>query len=96
MIDQIDQRPIASTLDNWPSLAEVKLALKKMKNNKAPGLSGVTDMLKTLPEEGHALLTSFVQQFWENHDCNFDQWHLTKLSLLFKGKGNMYDPNNWR
>ena len=48
VIDQIDQRSNASTLDNLPSLAEVTLALKKVKNNKAPRLSGVTiDMLKT-------------------------------------------------
>ena len=79
------------------TLAEIKLALKKMKNNKAPGISGVTTyILKNIPEEGHTLLTLFVQQFWEGN-CNFNQWHKTKLSMLYyKGKGNTHDPNNWR
>jgi len=51
-------------------------------------------MLKNLPDEGIMLLTSFIQQFWDD-DCNFEQWHKTKLSMLYKGKGNMQDPNNW-
>ena len=68
-----------------------------MKNNKAPGLSGVTtDMLKNLPEEGIALLTAHIQEFWENEECNYGTWHKTKLTLLYKGKGNHHDPNNWR
>ena len=97
IIDEILQRPTANHLDNAPSVIEVKAAVKKMKNNKSPGISGATtDMFKNLPEEGYDLLTSFIQQFWENNECDFNQWHLTKLTMLYKGKGNTHDPNNWR
>ena len=41
------------------------------------------------------LLTSFIQQFWDDNDCDFELWHKTKLRMLYKGKGNMQDPNNW-
>ena len=59
--------PIISTLDNTPTADEIRGAIKKMKNNKAPGLSRVTmDMLKNLPEEGIALLTAHIQEFWED------------------------------
>ena len=60
-----------------------------MNNNKAPGLSGITTgMLKTLPEEGITLLTTHIQEFWKNEECDYDNWHKTKLPLLYKGKGN--------
>ena len=46
VIDDLTQLPIISTLDNTPTADEIRGAIKKMKNNKAPGLSGVTtDML---------------------------------------------------
>jgi len=68
-----------------------------MKNNKAPGLPGVTtDMLKNLPEEGITLLTAHIQEFWENKECAYDTWHKPKLTLLYKGTGNHHDQNNWR
>jgi len=55
----------------------------------------MSDMLKNLPE-GIALLSAHIQEFWENKECNYDTWHKTKLTLLYKGKGNHQDPNNWR
>jgi len=97
IINEILQRPIANNLNFAPTIKEVKFALKKMKNNKAPGISGITmNMLKNLPEESYTILTSFIQQFWDDNNCNFDQWHKSKLALLYKGKGNHHDPNNWR
>ena len=45
-------------------------------------------MLKNLPEEGDALLTLFIQQFWEDNDCDFVQWHKTKVLIINKKKGN--------
>jgi len=61
VIDDLIQHPIISTLNNTPTADEVHGTIKKIKNNKAPGLSGVmTDMLKNLPEEGIALLTVHI------------------------------------
>ena len=53
-------------------------------------------MLKKLPEKGIALLTTHIWEFWENEDCNYDTWHKTKLTLLYKSKGNHHDSNSWR
>ena len=76
---------------------EIQNAIMKMKNNKSPGFSGVTtDMLKCLPEEGICLLDSLIQNFWTNHECDYNSWHLSKLTMLYKGKEAMQDPNNWR
>ena len=72
VIDELKQHPIASALNKTSTANEIWSTIKKMKNNKAPGLSGVmTDMLKNLPEEGIALLTAHIQEFWENEECNY-------------------------
>jgi len=64
-----------------------------MKNNKLPGTSGVmTDMMNNLPFE---FLTYIIQAFWKNKEVDFDSWHITKLSNLYKGMGDQQDPNNW-
>ena len=42
------------------------------------------------------ILTAHIQELWEDEECNYDTWHKTKLTLLYKGKGNHHDPNNWR
>jgi len=96
IVEEIKQRPIAFNLECAPMNEEVRNAHKTMKNNTAPGLMGITtDMLKNLPDKGIMLLTSFIQQFWDDNDCDFEQWHKMKLSMLYKGKGNMQDPHNW-
>ena len=103
IINEIPQSPIANNLNFALTIKEVKLALKKLRTTKlwgslaALGISGITmDMLKNLPKESYTILTSFIQQFWDDNNCNFDQWHKSKLALLYKGKGNHHDPNNWR
>ena len=61
VINGLKQHPITSALNNTPTADKIHSAIKKMKNNKAPGLSQVTtDMLKNLPEEGIALLTAHI------------------------------------
>jgi len=68
-----------------------------MKNNKAPGVSRITtDMIKSLPEEDFQILTSHIQQFWEDPNYDHEAWHKMKLMLLYKGKGKIEDLNNWR
>ena len=83
VIDELQQHPIASALNNTPTADEIWSAIKKMKNNKVPGLSGVmTDMLKKWSEERIALLTIHIQEFWEDKDCYYKIWHKTNLTLL--------------
>jgi len=55
------------------------------KNNKTPGNTGVTtDMIKNLPSEAHSLIASLIRDFWTNKNTDFQTWHITKLSALYK------------
>ena len=54
------------------------------------------DMIKHLPLEGLDLLSDLIRDFWLNENTDFESWHATKLSNLFKGKGDQQDPNNWQ
>jgi len=78
-------------------MKEIKTIINKIKNNKAPGITGVTtNMMKNLPDEALKFLTNIIQNYLDNPNTNFPSWHATKLTTLFKGKGLMHDPNNWR
>ena len=60
-----------------------------MKYNKAPGQSGLTThMVKNLPAEALNFLVQRIQDFWENLDVDYDTWHVTILSTIYKGKGD--------
>ena len=59
-----------------------------MKSNKAPGMSHITmDMLKNLPEDALNFIVETIQEVWE-HDTDFTSWHMTKLNILYKNKGD--------
>jgi len=62
VINKLDQKPQANPmLGIAPNIKEVKAMINKMKNNKAPGITGVTtDLLKNLPEEGFKFLTNII------------------------------------
>ena len=67
-----------------------------MKSDKAPGTSQLTtDMLKNLPENALNFIVEAIQEFWQ-HDTDFASWHITKLNILYKGKGDPQDLNNYR
>ncbi len=96
-INKLHQRDINEQLGRLPSQTEVTKAIKGMSSEKAPGKSGVTtDMLKNLPPDGFNLLTTLIQNYWQDINCDFDSWHTNILSLLYKGKGDSRDPKNWR
>ncbi len=74
---------------------EIKKAIQRMANTKAPGKSGLTtDMLKNLPPKGFQLYVDLIQDYWKNQDIDYDTWHITTLSNIYKGKGDLQDPNN--
>jgi hypothetical protein len=67
-----------------------------MKSDKAPGTSQLTtDMLKNLPEDALNFITETIQEFLQQN-TDFSSWHVTKLNILYKGKGNLQDLNNYR
>ena len=76
---------------------QIRSAIKKMKNNKAPCLTGLTmDMIKALPEEAVNFLTEAIHEYWMSSECDFETWHIQKLVTLYKEKGDAKDLNNWR
>jgi hypothetical protein len=52
-------------------------------------------MLKNLPEDALNFITETIQEFWQQN-TDFSSWHVTKLNILYKGKGDPQDLNNYR
>jgi hypothetical protein len=96
IIDEIKQRPVQDSLGSIPSKKEIKSTIAKMKSDKAPGISQLTtDMLKNLPNDAIEFIIETIQEFW-SQNTDFQAWHVTKLNILYKGKGDPQDLNNYR
>lgn len=77
------------------SLQEVKDAICKLKNGKAPGEDGVcAEMLKAEEQDTPRLLQSILQDIWDNEEIP-DNWRKGVIVKLPK-KGDLSDCNNWR
>jgi hypothetical protein len=97
ILDEINQHTPSPELGITPSSEEILMAIKKMNNDKAPRFSQVTtDMIKNLPSNALSLLTEFIHEYWNNSELDYTFWNKTKLSNLYKGKGDPQNPNNWR
>ncbi len=95
VLEEIPKHEIQHELGKVPSKAEIRRAISKMANNKAPGKSGLTtDMIKNLPAKAFNLYVEFIQEFWRDNRMDLDSWHVTVLNTLYKGKGDPRDPNN--
>lgn len=96
-IRKLPQKETNENLRRPPSQKDVTTAIKNMASEKAPGKSGVmTNMLKNLPRNGHNLLKSVIQIYWQDNSCDYVSLHTDILSFLYKGKGDSKDPENWR
>lgn len=96
-INKLTQREINIHLGDLPSQNEVITAIKRMASEKATGKTGVTtDVLKNLPVGRFHLLTSLIQSYRQDNNCDFESWHINILSLLYEGKGDSKNPKNWR
>jgi len=96
MLDKIKPMHMVEELGKAPTKDEIIVSVNSMKNNKAPGISVLTtNMLKSLPPEGLDLFMEVIQDFWSKKDINYESWHMTKLSNLYKENGDQQDPNNW-
>jgi hypothetical protein len=52
-------------------------------------------MLKNLLNGALDFVVDTVQEFWQQ-ETDFTTWHATKLNILYKGKGDPQDLNNYR
>lgn len=78
------------------SLEEISKAVKHLKNNKAAGPDSIYN-------EHLKLTFDFFQDWWviylnQLFTCSTvpNIWRLSNLKVIFKGKGNITDPNNYR
>ena len=77
------------------TVGEVKEAIRKLKNGKAPGEDGVCpEMLRAEDQETTSILQSILQDIWEN-ETPPDDWN-TGVIIKLPKKGNLGDCNNWR
>ncbi len=96
VINEIQQHNNNNSLGEIPNRKEIQNAIRKMKCNKAPGAFQVaTDMLKNLPNDALDFIIKTIQEFWQ-HETDFKAWHVTKLNILYKGKGDQQDFDNYR
>jgi hypothetical protein len=83
-------------LRSIPEIREVKRALNKMKQETAPGITGlISDMLKALLENALKHVALIIQKLWKGED-DHEVWHVIFLIALYKVKGKTNDPNNCR
>lgn len=96
----------ASTSDNRVDLGdvikepailrtEVQRAITRLKNNKAPGVDGITaEVLKTMGEAGIDLIHLLCKQIWDTGKWP-DEWCNSIFIPIFK-KGSPLDCSNYR
>jgi hypothetical protein len=90
VLDDIDPLNIDdATFQNTksPPTNRVENAIYKMKNDTAPGITGVSaDMLQNLPTESVQYIAELIRRNW-NNQYNCPKWHTTTLTVLYKVKG---------
>jgi len=93
--ETLDQCPTNERMSTVPNKREVREAIKKMDNNKAPGCSQLaTAMLKNIPEEGINFLTNLIRQYWIDKECQIELQNIQQLVSLYKGKRDMQNLNH--
>ena len=77
------------------SLDEITRAIKKQKNNKAPGEDGIcAEMIKAEETITPKILQQIFQKIWDTEDIPIS-WKKGLIVKLPK-KGDLSDSNNWR
>ncbi|XP_073671663.1 uncharacterized protein [Paramisgurnus dabryanus] len=78
-----------------PTKEEIVAAIKKLKNNKAPGLDNLNaELFKTDPETAAEILEPLFRTIWRKA-CVPEEWTKGVIIKIPK-KGNLSDCNNWR
>jgi exonuclease III len=96
-IGELEQRPMRSDLDRFPSDEEIRNAILSAKSNKAAGDNQIpVEYWKALLDNNDtfALIKNCLNDFWFNGVVPIE-WLIGRLKLLPK-KGDLHDLNNWR
>ena len=95
-INEIPQQPIDETLDEIPTLDEVKSAIFSLKNNKAPGIDGLpAEVFKAGGHHLHSHFHGFLEKLWINEEAPEDLRD-GLMAIIYKKKGDKSDCGNYR
>lgn len=82
--------------ENEITRKEIELAIQRMKNNKAPGPSGMTaEMLKALDQDGIDWLYIILNDFMR-HELLPDDLKASEIITIYKQKGDALECGNYR
>jgi hypothetical protein len=97
VLADVSQREILWEFADPPTIEEMRKGINKMKNNKAPGESGVTaEAIKALSEASKEYVHALLVRFFLHHEISFDEWQEAMLIIMYKGKGDQKDLKNFR
>ena len=89
---------LVSSLDKRFTMSELELGLRELKKDTAPGPNGIGNdvllSLAKLPECLDFFLCLFNACF--ESGTLPDPWRASEIFILFKGKGDVLDPNSYR
>ena len=71
-------------LDNPVTWDEFESAVKRLKNEKSPGLNGVPpDAFKAMANMILEMVLNFINKFW-NDEADFKEWHASQVVPIEK------------
>ncbi len=77
-------------------LEQLVNTVKNLKNKKAPGLDLIPyDLIKQYPQKVHEMWLNIYNHCMRNSVIP-ERWGTSKVVLLYKGKGDRRDPDNYR
>ena len=97
--DNVKQRELRSNLQNLPTVEVIMHHTRAASREKATGECGFPaqyyQALLDPDDLGLDLWVECVREAWETGACPAE-WVIGRLKLLYKGKGERADLNNWR
>jgi hypothetical protein len=94
LLAQVPQRRTLWELNDPITWNEFCMAVTKLKNAKAPGLTGVPpEAFKAMSATNLQHVYNYVNDFFLG-DADYDQWHRSQCIPVPKS-GDLSDPNKW-
>ena len=96
ILNEVPQQDMIVELGLPPDQEEVENSIRKLKNHKAPGESGIpAEALKELTSSAIEPLTQLIRLFWKDKETVFSERQTAQLKWLFK-KGDRKEAMNYQ